>query len=207
MQRQQIKVKLAICARCQKEKPVFKKLTRGNLKITLCQTCTGPFMKAEGLEKRKAKRAKKQEVITEKKLDMIFSRWIRTCYPSICHSTLQPGNFSDFHCSHFIGRNNRCVRFDTRNCYPCFAAENMYNQLHVIELAKRLKEYYGIDYSDFANAAKQSTCKLSGHDRREMYDIFKDALETAEKINKKEITIMTLDELRNEVIQKTKRIL
>jgi hypothetical protein len=194
------------CSRCKKEKPL-KKVKRGLLTINICETCLPLLKKKEAVEKRKVARKKRAEIITEKKLDAIFSRWIRTCYPSICHSTLQKGSFSDFHCSHFIGRNNRCVRFDTRNCYPCFAAENMYNQLHVIELAKRLKEYYDIEYSDFANAAKQSTCKLSGHDRREMYDIFKAALETAEAINKGEITIMTLEELRNEVIRKTKRIL
>lgn len=194
--------KLTNCPTCSKLSTI-KSVTVNGERIKGCVKCLSKLKDSVLKEKRKIAREKKRETITEKKLDQIFSKLVRLIYPSICHSTLEKGEFKDFHCSHFIGRNNRCTRFDLRNCYPCFAAENMYNSLHVLELAKRLKEYYGIDYDDFISAAKQNTCKLNSNDRRNMYDVFQQALESI----KEDSSLGNLEKLRFSVVEKTKLIM
>lgn len=204
------------CANC--SQPAWTSKTVDGTKIYLCQRHS-EALKSKLAKEKKAKalakkREKKRENVTEKKLDTIFSLWIRHCYPQKCHSTLVSEKGFKMQCAHFIGRNNRCTRFDTRNCYPTLPSENMYNQLHVIELAKRLKEYYGIDYTEWVNTAKKNSCKLFPHERKDMYDVFlegyKKVLDILERyetgqINEK-VYLSLLSDTRTKVIQETKRI-
>lgn len=201
------------CDKCSSQAWTSK--TIDGIKVNLCQKHSEILKKKSAKEKRAKQREKKRENVTEKKLDGIFSLWIRHCYPQVCHSTLKPMKGSEMHCAHFIGRNNRCVRFDTRNCYPTAPSENMYNQLHVIELAKRLKEYYNIEYTEWSNHAKRNTCKITPNERKIMYDIFKEAYHKAldclsdyeSRVMDYEDYISVLTSLRKEVIEKTKLIL
>ena len=199
-----IKPKLKICTRCSKEKPVWSNI-KGK---PYCESCSKKEKADIAKEKRKIKREKKREVITEKKLDTVFSKLVRTIYPWFCHSSKVPIEVEGSHCAHLVSRKNRCVRFDLRNCYPTTPQENMFNQLHVIQLAKRLKEYYGIDIEDWEQATKQSTCKLSSIDRKEMFEIFSIGLEDAWMIrNGGYKTEERLQELRLEIISKTKKVM
>lgn len=206
--------KYKICGKCNNSfLRLWKRLKINGELLSLCQRCT---IKEESLKKKekqaKAKARKKalRERITEKKLDTIFSRLVRNIYPSYCHSSKVPITVETSHCAHLVGRNNRCLRWDLRNCYPTTPQENMYNQLHVIQLAKKLYEYYLIDIDTWESASKQNTCKLTEGDRREMYDVFKDALDRVFQLNlitdetKREEKLISL---RNEIVEKTKKIM
>lgn len=199
--------KLKVCSRCKKSKVIWKNKTIDGEKKQFCQTCWNITDKELAKEKRKVKREKKRETITEKKLDSVFSKLVREIYPPYCHSSKVPIQVEGSHCAHLISRNNRCVRWDLRNCYPTTPQENMFNQLHVIQLAKRLKEYYEIDIDDWENHAKQFVCKLSSTERKEMYDIFKDGLERTLSLKRSNADKHYFLLLREEIISKTKKIM
>ena len=157
--------------------------------------------------KKEKKRIKKQETITEKKLDIIFSRLVRSIYPPFCHSSKVPLEFSKSNAAHLVTRAIRSTRWDLRNVYPTTYAENMYNQLHVIQLAKRLQTYYGIDIEQWEKVARATTCKLSSSDRKAMYDVFTNAFERVQQIRRQVNYEDSLAKLRLEVISKTKIIM
>jgi len=203
-------MKLKICSRCSKERPIWKNKTVDGEKLQYCQPCWRIVDRETQKEKKRTQRKKKQDRITEKKLDSIFSLLVRNIYPPFCHSSGVSITVETCQCAHLIGRSNRCVRFDMRNCYPTTPQENMYVQTHVIYLAKRLKEYYNIDFEDFDSAAKQNTCKLSFLDRKRLYDIFKRGLEKISDIKKiQDLTKQkkALQNLRLEIIEQTKFVL
>lgn len=203
-----MKTKLKKCSRCLKDKVIFKNKTIEGEKKQFCQTCAGIVERDLKKEKRKVAREKKRETVTEKKLDTVFSKLVRTIYPPVCHSSRVPITIEGSHCAHLISRKNRCTRWDLRNCYSTTPQENMFNQLHVIQLAKRLQEYYGIDIDTWEDASKQSVCKLTSTDRKEMFDIFTKALEDTWIIRNSGVNVeKRLDKLRLEVIQLTKKIM
>lgn len=201
------------CDNCSKEFPqLFKTLTVDGVRKKVCQRCAVRLeatKKKQKVEKDKAKRKEKRERITEKKLDTIFSKLVRNIYPQICHSSKVRITPETSQCAHLIGRNNRCTRFDLRNCYPTTPQENMHNQLHVFELAKRLKYYYDIDIDTWIAQSKQNTCKLSETERREMYNIFKSGLEQVLEIRRKNSTNLEneLESLRFLIIEQTKKMM
>ena len=153
-------------------------------------------------EKAKAKRAEQRGKITEAKLDAMFSQLVKVIYKPICHSRMCQTE-SPLQAAHFIGRSARSVRWDLRNVYPVCREENFYNQLHVLELAKRIREYYDIDPEELIAAAKQTQTKLSFSDRAKMFVIFKDALEECARCSTK----TCFAELRNKVIESTKFVM
>lgn len=196
--------KLKECFSCKKLKPIWKNISGK----PHCKICAEKLQKQKVKEKKAKIRQKKKETITEKKLDQIFSLLVRNVYPPFCHSSRVPIEVVGSHCAHLISRQNRCTRFDLRNCYPTTPQENMFNQLHVIQLAKRLKEYYDIEIEDWEQSAKQTLCKLNKEDKLEMFNIFKEGLEKALSIKKSSVDQESeLKTLREDIIQITKRIM
>lgn len=211
-QTRQKKQTLKTCQVCGRSLPsLWKTLTIDGNRKKCCQNCATKAEKNKKKtkeEKAKQKRKIKRERITEKKLDMIFSRLVRNIYPPVCHSTgvhLEP---SGSHCAHLVSRRFRCVRWDLRNCYPTLPEENLHNQLHVIYLAKRLFEYYSITIENWDSVTKQTTIRLTEGDRKELYDVFKCGLDKVMDIRAigKDVDNQ-LTKLRLEIIEKTKKIL
>ena len=201
-------LKQKTCSRCQKLKPIFKNKTIEGERLKLCQTCAGIIERDEKKKKAKIRKEKKKETITEKKLDAMFSKLVRTIYPWYCHSSRVPITIETSHCAHLISRNYRCTRWDLRNCYPTTPQENLHNQLHVIQLAKRLNEYYDIEIEVYERECKQHVCKLSNQDRKELYDIFSKGLEDTWVIRNGGYNVEErLQELRVQIIIKTKKIM
>lgn len=203
--------KLKKCDRCQKEKPIWKNQTVEGEKKKFCKTCYNIVNRTLKKEKLKKQREKKRSIITEKKLDQVFSKLVRNIYPPVCHSSGDPITVETSHCAHLIGRNNRCLRWDLRNCFPTKPEENLYNQLHIIYLGKKLEYYYGIKIEDWDAQSKQQICKLSRVEKKEMYDIFKQyldkVLEAKRVISDTQVLDKRLSEYRLEIINLTKKIL
>ena len=196
------------CDQCKKN-PVWKLKTVQGERLKLCQQCLAKVERKqvqEKKEKAKLKRKIKRERITEKKLDMVFSRLVRSIYPKFCHSSGVPITVETSQCAHLVSRRYRCVRWDLRNCYPTTPVENMHNQLHVIYLAQRLKSYYGIEIETWDSLTKSSSCKITDQDRRTLYDIFVTALDKTYTILTEEEPYEKLEKLRLEVIEATKFI-
>lgn len=211
MYSKQKKAILKRCQVCEKLVPQYwKTLSIDGVRKKVCQRCAEKYTKAKEKQKKEKiqlQKRIKRERITEKKLDTVFSKLVRTIYPPYCHSSKVPITVETSQAAHLIGRNSRCVRWDLRNVYPTTPVENMHNQLHVIKLAKRLEEYYGINIDDWEAASKSTTCKLNDSDRRYMYDVFKDALDQTYAILLQDEPYEKLKVLREQVINKTKLIL
>lgn len=211
MYSKQKKAVLKKCQICDKLVPQFwKTLTIQGIRKKVCQRCAERYAKDKEKQKKEKLKLKKKiqrERITEKKLDTVFSKLVRNIYPPYCHSSKVPITVETSQAAHLIGRNNRCVRWDLRNVYPTTPEQNMYNQLHVIKLAKRLEEYYGIDIDQWESISKSTICKLNDTDRRYMYDIFKDALDETYSILLQNNPYEKLSELRKKVIEQTKLVL
>lgn len=205
-------IKLKYCTSCEKGfSKLYKTRYKQNVRESFCQPC---WVKQERLEKKeketqvKLKKKLKREKVTERKLDTVFSQLVRNIYPPFCHSSKVPITVATSQCAHLVSRRYRCVRWDLRNCYPTTPAENLYNQLHVIKLAKRLESYYGVSIEDWEQVINSSYCKITELDRRFMYDVFKEALDRVYKIKLIGTDVdVHLENLRLEVIEKTKRIL
>lgn len=185
--------------------------------LYLCTRCIDRIKKDKALERKTkaiTKAKLKRSRITETKLDILFSKMVKILYPPYCHSTGMEfsGVKGECHAAHFVSRQFRSTRWDIRNVYPTFASENMFNQLHVISLSKKLKEYYDIDWEEYNRVAKNHTTKLSFEDRKIMYDVFEKSLKQAEDhlLNggnyKNIITILYMKNLRKQIIDETKII-
>lgn len=203
-----MKNKPKICSHCKKEFPaLYKSCVVKGERLKLCQTCTLKLernVKKDKKEKEKVKRQIKRALITEKKLDLIFSKLVKLAYPPICHSTGVSLKDKVVHAAHLISRNNRCLRWDIRNVMPTLAEENMYNQNHVIFLARKFEEYYNISFDTLYLASKQSTCKITADDRHRLYKVFSHYVDIIPNLD---FTNLTLDKIREEIIKMTKFIL
>lgn len=213
MQPQKKPLQFKICQNCNKAFPtLWKTLTIGGKRLKVCQICSTKLEKKkikEKKEKQKVKRKEKRERITERKLDTVFSQLVRNIYPSFCHSSKVPVTVPTSQCAHLVSRKCRCLRWDLRNCYPTTPQENLFNQLHVIQLAKRLKEYYNIDIDDWEQGSKQNICKITDFEKQQMYIVFKESLEKVYQIKLKsdQSTVESnLEVLRLEIIKETKKI-
>lgn len=196
------------CDVCHKN-PVWKIKTVNGERLKLCQQCLAKAEKkqlAEKKEKVKLKNKIKRERVTEKKLDTIFSRLVRNIYPPVCHSSGVSITVETSHCAHLVSRRYRCVRWDLRNCYPTTPSENLHNQIHVIYLARKMKEYYGIEIEYWDQLTKTSVCRLTEGQRKYLYDVFKEALDQVYSILLTSEPYEKLAKLRLEIIEKTKLI-
>lgn len=207
--------KTKTCSDCKKEFPkLFKTIVVEGEKKSFCANCAKKVKKKidtlkvkERKEKAKVKRKEKRELITEKKLDAIFSKLVRTIYDPFCKSCGKSITFSTSHNAHLFSRVARCVRWDLRNCYNTCPNCNLFDQLHVVFLAKKQKEYYNIEIEDWINQIKQNDCKLNAIDRRLMFDIFEDAYNKALSLNEHTYKGKESFLLIQEVIEKTKKIM
>jgi hypothetical protein len=112
-----------------------------------------------------------------KKLDTIFSKYIRardnyTCYT--CRKQLEP-RYSQ--AGHFNSRMHHSTRFDERNvhaqCYAC----NVMMHGNALEYAKRLLEDYGQEVIDDLWKKKHETKHWSAKELQELIDVYKQKLD------------------------------
>jgi hypothetical protein len=202
-----MKAKKINCLICQKECFSGKRnLCDYHYNLELKEKEKAKLKKLKTKEKAKVKAEKKRAVITEKKLDTIFSKLVRTVYDPFCKACGKPIEFNGSHNAHLVSRKVRCVRWDLRNCYNTCPSCNLYDQLHVIYLAKKQELYYNIKVEDWINLTKQNICKLNNNDKERLYNVFTDYYEKAFKLNRGSYKLKESFELINEVIDLTKLI-
>jgi len=162
--------------KCGKQIPAFfKTLTVEGVRYKVCQQCAAKVdrekakvKKEKALAKRKAKRAK----ITEKKLDIAFSRLVRSVYPPMCMSCKIPLEYSKQQCCHFKGRSARSTRWDIRNCGVGCMSCNYYDSSHAWELGNVLATYWGENNPQLMREIGAKTYQFSDSQKQAMYDLF-----------------------------------
>lgn len=100
----------------------------------------------------------------EDQLDRIFSKWVRFsaakkgyCKCVTCGKIDAPENM---HAGHFVGRANRCTRWDERNVNVQCVSCNTYKEGNKDEYALFLVKKYGVEVLDELNRLKHSVCKM-----------------------------------------------
>lgn len=171
-----------VCSNCQKPK------VYGNKTKKLCITCNQKLKKQTAEERRKLKREKKKLTITEKKLDAITSRLVRTLYPMVCPHCKSDLEFKSANCMHFVGRNARSVRYSLRNLMAGCRLCNFYDSSHALSLSRQLDSIWGKGNSDKQIVLGQQfrNTKLTSTERKEIYDVYESALIGTELMSQSE---------------------
>lgn len=159
------------CSECGKIKPIANKTKR------LCAGCVVKEKKAKQKVRKEIKRKIKQETITQTRLDQITSWLVRGTYPLVCphcHSELE---YKTSQCGHFVGRTRQSTRFSLKNLVAIDKTCNFYRPEHPYSLGKFLDKVWGEGTADEQIALSNKKLKLSNHDRRRIYDVFKEALD------------------------------
>ncbi len=171
------KVIETICSDCGKKKPYANKTKK------LCTSCVQKQAKEKAKLKREAVRKKKADTITQAKLDQMTSWLIRAAYEEKCHACEVPMPRKQLQCCHFVSRTKSMTRFDPRNMLPGCPTCNMYTPHHVWNLGKSINKIWGNDMTETLLSISTTSLKMNNNDRRQIYDIFKAALERIESGN------------------------
>lgn len=158
------------------------------------------------LRKKEKAREKRESQVSEKTLDILYSRLVRTIYPRFCHGTCslehtKPLPFEGLQNCHCIPRSRSTyLKFNLCNTLPGCPGCNKFSDEHIIYLYKFLCEYWGKEKIDnYHTTYKQKILRLNGVSRKTLYYIFKESLQLAEeKLANKE----PLDDLRKSILEK-----
>ena len=169
-----------ICQKCNKQVPAFfKTITVEGIRKKVCQTCAQKHdrlkekaKKETVLKRKRIRRAK----ITEKKLDMVFSRLIRSLYPLSCMSCKLSLTFGTAQCAHFKGRNARSTRWDIRNCGVACMSCNYYDSSHAWELGNILAGYWGSNNPNLMREIGAKIYQFSDEQKSLLHSLFTEDL-------------------------------
>jgi hypothetical protein len=146
----------------------------------ICAVCNKKKSIEAQKEKNKVKRKKKAETITQIKLDQITSKLVRTLYPSICPHCFVKLDNSNSNCGHFVSRTKQSTRFSLKNLVSIDRNCNFYKPEHVYTLGKTLNNLWGEGTADNQILLGNRHVKFSNQDRKEIFDIYLNALQKAE---------------------------
>ena len=158
------------CSECGKVKAIANKTKR------LCAGCVVKEKKAKQKVRKEIKRKIKQETITQTKLDQITSWLVRGAYPLVCPHCHVELEYKTSQCGHFVGRTRQPTRFSLKNLVAIDKTCNFYRPEHPYSLGKFLDKVWGEGTADEQIRLSNKKLKLSNHDRRMIYDVFKEAL-------------------------------
>jgi hypothetical protein len=133
-----IERKKKICIQCKKPKFLFSK---GRCKP--CASLVSSVLK-------KAKTKEKKESIKElvKKLDKVFSLFVRLIHADkdgmvTCYTSGKRLHFKEAHAGHFLSRKFYVTRWDEKNVKVQSYAENIHSKGNPIEFQRRLENEFG----------------------------------------------------------------
>lgn len=100
-----------------------------------------------------------------KKLDAVFSQWIRRidCNKDgkvACYTCGKVQHWKRQQCGHYISRRHYNTRWDEQNCKPQCAGCNIFNQGNSPSFALHLIKDYGVDILDTLHQRKNILCKM-----------------------------------------------
>lgn len=159
------------CSDCGKVKAIANKTKR------LCATCVMKEKKEKQKVRKELKRKLEKETISQSKLDQITSWLVRGAYPLVCPHCHVELEYKTSQCGHFVGRTRQPTRFSLKNLVAIDKTCNFYRPEHPYSLGKFLDKVWGEGTADEQIRLSNKKLKLSNHDRRMIYDVFKEALD------------------------------
>lgn len=79
----------------------------------------------------------------KKRLDAVFSKYIRGKYPARCYTCGKRSSRKRLHCGHFISRTYTATRWEENNCRPQCVGCNIYGDGKFLDFEERLKRDLG----------------------------------------------------------------
>lgn len=174
--KQEIKkeIKEIPCSQCGKSRPLANKSKK------ICGVCVKKNAVEKAKKRRQVKRERKAEKITQSKLDSITSKLVRKLYPNICpHCSVELNNLNS-NCGHFVSRTKQSTRYSLKNLVAIDRHCNFYRPEHVYTLGKTLNSLWGEGTADEQILLGNKQVKFSDYDRKNIYNIYKNALDIAE---------------------------
>lgn len=132
-------------------------------------------------------KTKKDKPYWEKKLDEVFSQYIRLKYADMngvcrCISCGSPIHWTKIQNGHYMSRVYRSTRFDERNCHPQCMPCNVFLHGNIQKYRKALVELYGSDEVDNLEAkAWRAMAKYTAYEYECMYHRYKSEVEKLKK--------------------------
>jgi len=127
---------------------------------------------------KKPKKPKKSALV--KKLDKVFSLYIRNLYAIDgvveCYTCGACKPVSEMQCGHFMSRRFYSTRWDVDNSRPQCLKCNMFNQGEQYEFGKKLEEELGHGRVEQIRELRHQLSKFSVADYEEMIDRYKSQL-------------------------------
>lgn len=101
---------------------------------------------------------KKSPMSLKKKLDSVFSKYIRQKYPARCYTCGKVG--VTLQCGHFVSRQYLATRWDENNCRPQCVGCNMFGNGQLLDFEENLKKELGHDFVEEMKKKRHLTLKL-----------------------------------------------
>jgi len=181
MYSKQKKAVLKKCQICDKLVPQFwKTLTIQGIRKKVCQRCAERYAKDKEKQKKEKIQIRKRNqkaVITEKKLDRLQSKVIRTLYGDKCCTCERIAEFSKNHCGHAISRRYRSVRFNPQNTATQCPTCNLYFQGEQYKFGNFINTFHGEGTMDNLLKISRSDVKIGQIERNLLYKIYEEALD------------------------------
>lgn len=153
--------KKKVCKRCSQEKRIW---ARG-----LCQSCDIAMHPDKYMIERKktTKKKEKKESITtlKKKLDEVFSLYIRQKYEKDgvieCYTCGVVKPLKEMQNAHFWSRSHLSTRWEEKNCRVCCVGCNVFKHGNYIEYTRRLLKEIGQEEFDKLELQKNTPIKIN----------------------------------------------
>jgi hypothetical protein len=169
------------CEKCESLFPVlYKTVTDNGVRKKVCQRCATKIEQFKVKEKQaKAKARKKalRERITEKKLDSLVSKVIRSLYGDKCCTCNSVLEYSKLHCGHCLSRQFRATRYNPENLSSQCPACNLYRQGEQYAFGQYINSFHGEGTMEKLIKLSKSNIKIGLPERESLYKIYEDALE------------------------------
>jgi hypothetical protein len=169
------------CEKCETLFPVlYKTVTDNGVRKKVCQRCATKIEQYKIKEKQaKAKARKKalRERITEKKLDSLVSKVIRSLYGDKCCTCNSVLEYSKLHCGHCLSRQFRATRYNPENLSSQCPACNLYRQGEQYAFGQYINSFHGEGTMEKLIKLSKSNIKIGLPERESLYKIYEDALE------------------------------
>lgn len=169
------------CEKCETLFPVlYKTVTDNGVRKKVCQRCATKIEQYKVKEKQaKAKARKKalRERITEKKLDSLVSKVIRSLYGDKCCTCNSVLEYSKLHCGHCLSRQFRATRYNPENLSSQCPACNLYRQGEQYAFGQYINSFHGEGTMEKLIKLSKSNIKIGLPERESLYKIYEDALE------------------------------
>jgi hypothetical protein len=119
----------------------------------------------------------------KKKLDAVFSQWIRRRYATsqglaVCVTCANVKPWKEQQCGHFVSRIYLATRWDERNCAVQCGACNVLRRGNYAEYSAYMLRKYGPEVIDELIVLKRRPIKLSAYDLEQMIETYNKKLET-----------------------------